>query len=441
MEPSDSRRRFLGAVAAVTTTGLAGCSVRTMPPTDTNSRSPTSLGLKTLVDGLQVPVAVAFAPDADRRYVADQSGVIYTHESGGLRDAPFLDLRDAVEFGGEGGLLGLTLHPNYRDNRRVFVRYSAPRRSGTPTNYDHTFVLSEFRATADGRRADPESERVVLEMPEPESNHNSGAIGFGPDEYLYVGVGDGGGGGDQGVGHVTDWYGAVHGGNGQDVSANLLGSILRIDVDRRADGKAYAVPDDNPLVGKPGRDEQYAWGFRNPWRFSFDGEDLYVGDVGQNEYEEVDLVTKGGNYGWNVKEGTHCYETNRCPDETPKNVRGGEALVDPIVEYSHSGGAISGVSVIGGYVYRGSAIPGLNGVYVFGDLSADGRVFAATHPGDSSPSDGGGQWPTRAIDVADSDADELTRLFSFGRDRDGEMYVLSADAEGDGGVHRLVSVS
>ncbi|MFC6723251.1 PQQ-dependent sugar dehydrogenase, partial [Halobium palmae] len=244
--------------------------------------------------------------------------------------------------------------------------------------------------------------------------------------------GDGGGSADQGTGHVDDWYGAVDGGNGQDVTENLLGSVLRIDVDGEGtDGRAYAIPDDNPLVGRSGLDELYAWGFRNPWRISFDGEDLYVGDVGQSAYEEVDLVASGGNYGWNVKEGTHCFRADGCPDATPDDVRGGEPLTDPVIEYPHSGGEVSGISVIGGYVYRGDAIPELNGAYVFADLRAEGRLFV------SPVSKGtGGLWPTRLLDVA-GDGGVVDRVLSFGRDADGELYVLGTGSDG-GGVYRLV---
>ena len=455
-----TRRGLLAATLTGTVGALAGCGTRSDGAADggssptaepTASEQPASragtdrptadpardaiparVGLDTVATGFNAPVDVAVAPDADRRYVADQVGVVHVHEADGLRDRPFLDLGGAVDFGGEKGLLGLALHPAFADNRRVYVRYSAPPRDGTPTGYSHTFVLSEFTATADGRRVRPGSERTLLEIPEPQSNHNAGAIAFGPDGFLYVGVGDGGAGGDQGRGHVSDWYDGVGGGNGQDVTQNLLGSILRIDVDDRDGPGAYGIPDDNPLVGRSGLDEHYAWGFRNPWRLSFDGPDLYVGDVGQNRYEEVDLVTAGGNYGWNVREGTHCYGTNGCPDRTPDDVRGGEALQPPIVEYPHSGAAVSGISVIGGVVARGPTLPGLVGRYVFGDLDARGRLFVATPP------DGGGQWPTSVLPVADGDADKLERILSFGRDADGDVYVLGTGA-GGGGLHRLVT--
>jgi glucose/arabinose dehydrogenase len=377
---------------------------------------------------------MAFAPDADRRYVLEQAGLVVRHDADGVANEPALDLRDAVTAGGERGLLGIALHPEFADNRRLYLRYSTPARAGTPDGYSHTFVLAEFRATEDGTHIRRDTERTLLEIPEPQGNHNAGDLAFGPDGYLYVAVGDGGGAGDRGDGHVDDWYDAVGGGNGQDVTENRLGSLLRIDVDATTDDRPYAVPDDNPLVGRDGLDEHYAWGLRNPWRLSFDGDDCFVADVGQNRYEEVNLVERGGNYGWNVREGTHCFDANDCPDRTPDAVRGGEPLVDPIIEYPnarHRQAPVSGVAVVGGEVYRGSALAGLEGTYVFGDLQAGGTLFAATRP------DGDGRWPTRTLPVADDDADRLGRLFSVARDADGEVYVIGMGSRG-GGVHRLV---
>lgn len=434
MDHSARRRHLLRGAGAALATGLAGCTLPAgggdeSTPTGTISDDlPGSVGLTPLVTGLRAPLDIAFAPDTDRRYIAEQQGIVHVHEDS-LRSEPFLDLRETVTTGGEKGLLGIALHPEYADNRRLFVRYSAPPRSGTPDDYSHTFVLAEFRATADGRRVKPDTERTVLEIPEPQGNHNAGDLAFGPDGLLYVAVGDGGGGGDRGTGHAADWYDGNAGGNGQDVTENLLGSILRIDVDDREGDQPYAVPADNPLVGREGLDEQYAWGFRNPYRMAFDGADLLVGDVGQNRFEEVDLVEKGGNYGWNVREGRHCYDADGCPDRTPDDVRGGEPLRDPVIEYPHSGGTVSGISVIGGQVYRGSSIPTLEGAYLFGDLQVKGRLFAA-RPTDM------GRWPTRAVELPDSNT--LQRLLSVGRDTDGELYVLGTGADG-GGVHRVVA--
>jgi glucose/arabinose dehydrogenase len=452
------RRRFLLGVAAGAV-GLAGCSTDSPgdgtgtgegSPADTSAGGgradssgdetpaegtdspgggPAVVGLETLASGLRGPLDVAFVPDADLRYVAEQRGLIRVHDADGLRSDPLLDLRDAVETGYEKGVLGIALHPEFADNRRLFVRYSASPRSGTPSGYSHTFVLAEFEVSSDGLSVARDSERTVLEIPEPQGNHNAGSIVFGPDGLLYVGVGDGGAANDQGSGHVDDWYDRVGGGNGQDVTANLLGSILRIDVDGRDDGKGYAVPDDNPLVDSEGLDEYYAWGFRNPWRLAFDGEDLYAGDVGQNRYEEIDLVEKGRNYGWNVREGTHCFQADSCPDTTPPDVRGGEELVDPIIEYPHGGAPVRGISVITGNVYRGSAIPSLQGRYVFGDLQARGRLFTATPTED-------GLWPTSVLPIAEGDAGKLSQIRSFRR-HESELYVLGIGG-GSGGLHRIV---
>ncbi|MFB6071162.1 MAG: sorbosone dehydrogenase family protein [Halanaeroarchaeum sp.] len=432
------RRRFLGGLTGVIGT-VAGCATprpsrpttTDRTPTDDGTTPPPSLpgtvGLDTIASGLRVPLDIAFASDVPVRYVAEQRGVVRVLANGELRSEPLLDLRDRVVTGYEMGLLGIALHPAFETNRRLFVRYSAPPRAGTPSGFSHTFVLAEFRVTGDGRAIRTGSERTVLTIPEPQSNHNAGSIVFGPEGYLYVGVGDGGAGGDEGRGHVDDWYDAVPGGNGQDVTDNLLGSVLRIDVDGSRGEKGYAIPDDNPLVGTSGRDEHFAWGFRNPWRLAFDGADLYAGDVGQNRFEEIDRVRKGGNYGWNVKEGTHCYGADACPDTTPERVRGGEPLLAPVVEYPHQGGAVSGISVITGNVYRGQALPGLRGRFVFGDLRAKGRLFVATPRSE-------GLWPVQTLPIAEDDAGKLARLFSFQR-HGGEMYVLGS---GDsGGVHRL----
>ncbi len=415
-----SRRGFV-TVAAVSAAGTVGSVRRSNAAQASNDgadgldRLPDAIGLEPVIDGLTFPVAVEFAPDANRRYVAERDGRIRVHESDRLRDELLLDLRETVLSGGERGLLGMALHPDFGDNRRLFVHFSAPRQSGTPREFDHTGILAAFEATDDGRRVKRDSDRVVLEIPQPADFHNGGGLAFGPDGYLYVGIGAGGGGG----------------GGGQDVTTDFLGSVLRIDVDQRAAGRAYDVPDDNPLVGREGLDEYYAWGFRNPWRLSFDGDDCYVADVGESDYEEVNLVEKGGNYGWNVREGTHCYKADDCPERTADGVRGGERFRDPIIEYPHppADAAVSGVSVIGGYVYRGTALPALEGAYVFGDLVPRGRLFAAVR------SDDGGLWPTTVVRVADGATPE--RLISFGQDGDGELYALGAGGDG-GGVFRLV---
>jgi len=385
------------------------------------------LGVETLVGGFTSPVGVSVPTDGTV-YVVDQPGQLYRVTDGGNPEVA-LDIRDrVVDVSGydERGLLGVAFHPTFDGSGRVFVRYSAPRREGTPDSYSHTFVLSSFRV-ADGS-FDPDSERTVLEIPQPQANHNAGSVAFGPDGYIYVGVGDGGGAGDQGTGHVDDWYDAVPGGNGQDVTENLLGSILRIDVDAGGDSP-YAIPEANPLVGGDGLDEQYAWGFRNPWRFSFgpDGR-LFVADVGQNEYEEVNVVERGDNYGWNVREATHCFGADDCPTETPD----GDPLVDPIIEYPHEGETVSGISVIGGYLYDGTDVPALQDRYVFADWRADGQLFVARERAD-------GLWPVTSVPV--SGESPGSNVLSFGRTTDGELLVCTTDAGGvsgnSGAVHRI----
>jgi len=420
---------LLGAGSASISTGCLGGDGGGEP----TSEPLTTVGLDTVADGLNSPLDIVFVPEEGLGYVAERPGriLVYDTEADGLREEPLLDLSEQVVTGGERGLLGIAPHPDFAENRCLFVRYSSARREDTPRNYSHTFVLSEFKVNGDLTSANIESESTLLEVPQPQSNHNAGDIAFGPDGYLYVPVGDGGAGGDTGRGHVSDWYDANQGGNGQDVTENLLGSMLRIDVDDTEGDKNYAIPDDNPLVGREGMDEQYAWGLRNPWRISFDEEDLYVADVGQNMYEEINIVENGGNYGWNVREGAHCYNASNCPTSTPEDVRGGEPLLDPILEYPHSGGEITGVSVIGGYVYRGSELPSLEGRYVFGDFEPNGRLFVGVPP-DMEGEGNEDEWSLEYLSLTDDASGKLGRILSFGRD--GEMYVL-----GSGGLHRIVS--
>ena len=266
-----------------------------------------SVGLELVADGFVSPVGLIEAPDeTGRMFVVDQVGIIWVMTADGrVTETPFLDLRARMvrlntDYD-ERGLLGLAFHPAFATNGRLFVYYSAPLRSEGPQNWDHTSHISEFRLSpTDPDKADPESERIILEVDEPQANHNAGQITFGPDGYLYVALGDGGRANDTGTGHPPI-------GNGQDTST-LLGSILRIDVDG---AEPYGIPPDNPFVGKDGQDEIFAYGFRNPFRISFDiggNHELFVGDVGQQLWEEVNIVTKGNNYGWNIKEGAECFD-------------------------------------------------------------------------------------------------------------------------------------
>ena len=413
---------------------------------------------ETIIDGgLTAPLGLEVPPgERGRFFVVDQVGQIYVYENSGNDRELFLDLGGRlIDFENlpdkkvidERGLLGLAFHPDFQQNHKLYVHYSAPPRPGTPDGYTHTQVISEFTASEDGATALPETERVLLEIPSPYYTHNGGAITFGPDGYLYIGQGNGGGRLVDAY-QVNDWYDANLGGNGQDVTENLLGSILRIDVDNQEDGKPYAIPDDNPLVGQEGLDEQYAWGFRNPWRIGFSDGTLLAADVGQRRYEEVSIVRKGGNYGWNVREGGHCFVATRgpdgfrenCPNQTPPDVRGGEPLISPILEYPHTYKTEGvGVAVIGGYIYENATIPALQGKYVFGDYSKNGKprgsLFGAT------PIQGN-SWSLEELTIQNSENGELNAyLLCIGRDNDGELYALTTDnlgVEGNtGAVHRI----
>ena len=409
------RRRDVLASAAASAGALAGCldlGLGSDGGGDGSGDADAVASLSTVADGFAAPVAVAVRPGDDRPYVVDQPGRAYRVDDDG--PTAVADLRDRMVSVGSGyteqGFLGLAFHP---DGSRAYVRYSAPNRDGTPSEYSHTFVLDEVPVTDDGALA-VDDERTLLEIPQPQPNHNAGDLAFGPDDYLYVAVGDGGGSGDSGRGHVQDWYDGTAGGNGQDVTENLLGSILRIDPDGRTDGKPYGIPADNPLVDDPGLPEQYAWGLRNPWRLSFDGDRLLVADVGQNRWEEVNVVEAGANYGWNVREGRHCYDAGDCPTETPE----GDPLVDPVLEYDHD----VGIAVVGGHVYRGSDVPALQGRYVFGDWRQ--RLFVADPTGDS--------WTREDLAIApDGEFDRF--VLAFGTDHDGELYVATDGDSGPGG--------
>ncbi|WP_049996994.1 PQQ-dependent sugar dehydrogenase [Halococcus sediminicola] len=412
--------------------------------------------IETLTEGtLTAPLDFGVPPGENGRYfVVDRLGQVYVHESGSLNEEPFIDVSDELtEITGEMGLLGMAFHPDYQENGRFYLRYSAPSREGTPEEFSHTEVLAEFETSEDGSSGLVDSERTVLEVPSPYDTHNAGAIVFGPDDgYLYVAMGDGGGAHDTDLGHVSDWYEDNEGGNGQDVTENLLGSILRIDVDGRDGDKAYGIPDDNPLVGKEGLDEQFAWGFRNPWRMGFSDGELFASDVGQNGFEEIDIVEKDKNYGWNVREGTHCFKPGpegsrnppeECPSKLPPDVRGGERLIPPVIEYPHSeGGEGVGSAAIGGYSYGRDDIPALTGKYVFGDFrktqeteTPTGSLLAAT-PAEE------GLWDVAELSIANTDSGFVGGyILALGRDNEGRLYVLTTANPGNeatGAVHRIV---
>ncbi len=328
----------------------------------------------------------------DRLFVTEQSGLTlaFTDNQDTTAAPVFLDIRDRVnDSGSEEGLLGLAFDPRFDENGYFYVYYSAsgPRRS----------VVSRFQLSADSQTADPDSELVIMEIEQPFRNHNGGQLAFGLDGFLYIGLGDGGSGGDP-MGHGRN-------------TGTLLGSILRIDVSQSSSETPYAIPADNPLLDDPdARPEIWAYGFRNPWRFTFDRTtgQLWTGDVGQNSLEEVDLVERGGDYGWNKLEGTRCFSPRTSCDNA--------GTVLPLWEYPTGE---EGCSVIGGYVYRGERIPSLHGAYVFGDYCS-GKIWAIRYDG---------QEITDSLLLADTDL----RIASFGQDRNGVLYVLSQNS----GIHRL----
>ncbi len=391
-----------------------------------------AIELQLVTEGLTSPVAL-LSDGSGRLFVVDQTGVIYILAADGQPlEEPFLDLSDwLVELTpdyDERGLLGMAFHPEYASNGRFFVYYSAPLRDGAPEGWDHTNVVAEFSVSDDDPNvADPDSERIILEIDQPQYNHNGGQILFGPDGYLYIPIGDGGGANDTDMGHTPEL------GNGQDTT-NLHGSILRIDVDN---GDPYGIPDDNPFVGDDeAAEEIYAYGLRNPFRISFDPEtgDLYAADAGQELYEEVSIITAGGNYGWNIMEGTSCFnpdEPEEPLDECDTEGANGEALIDPIIEHDHS----YGIAIIGGYVYRGTALfPTLTGAYIFGDyaLSEDqsGAPLYAAIP----PYDGDVMWDIVPLRVTNTESGLIDGyLLSFGRDDAGELYVLTTENLGPTG--------
>lgn len=408
----------------------------------------TDFGLELVAEGLPSPHYLVSPPGDARMFVLDQTGLIYVIEGGELLAEPFLDVSEKLvplrSTYDERGLLGLAFHPGYAENGRFFVVYSAPPRSTVPELWDHTSNLSEFRVSADPNRADHASERLVMQIDQPQQNHNGGALAFGPDGYLYYAVGDGGSADDTGIGHPPL-------GNGQDVTT-ILGSILRIDVDGE---EPYAIPPDNPFVGLALPDEHpfsgdalveeiWAWGFRHPWKMSLDPETgvFYVSDAGENLWEEVNVVAGPGNYGWNIKEGTHWFDPDGAAyvlEEGPATGYLGEPLIDPVVEYMNSRGREGGVGmvVIGGYLYRGQAVPELQGQYVFGDWS---RYFDAPRGVlmVAAPRGEGELWQVAEVMVFDDGT-----IQGFGTDSAGETYVLVNGSHGpagfDGRVYRIVS--
>ncbi|MGH8502472.1 MAG: PQQ-dependent sugar dehydrogenase [Gammaproteobacteria bacterium] len=338
------------------------------------------------------PVAMARATgNGAYWYVVERLGLVKRFDADDNRTAVSTVVAAVeVDASGEGGLLGLALHPEFASNGQAFVSYTV---TGADADTPLVSRISRIRSQDGGRTFDPASEEILLTLEQPFTNHNGGHIAFGPDGFLYIGVGDGGGGGDPF--------------NNAQNPNNLFGAVLRIGVDG---GEPYSMPPDNPFVG--GAPEIYAYGLRNPWRFSFDRANgrLWLGDVGQGEREEVDIIERGGNYGWRCYEGSLTFNLARCGAR--------DQYTFPVAEYGHD----EGQSITGGFVYRGSAIPGLRGVYVFGDFIS-GTIWGLF-------SDGDGEYRRRVLVKSE------LGVVSFGEGADGELYVV--DFFG-GGLHRLVA--
>lgn len=466
---SATRRFILVCVSCVLL--IAGCKKIDSNPSSSISQSGSEdmhlsrdIDLQLVADNFTSPVTLIDAPDGGNRlFIVDQVGKVWIiDENWHVLPQPFIDISsrmvDLQPFYDERGLLGLAFHPDYKSNGKFYLFYTAPPPSGGPTEqtgntglpmtWDNLTRISEFKVSSNPNVADAASEKIILEEPHPQFNHNGGTIAFGPDGFLYISIGDGGNKNDIGPGHVEDWYAPNAGGNGQDIEKNLMGNILRIDVNKTSNGKNYGIPSDNPFVGKIGLDEIYAYGFRNPYRFSFDksgSRRLIAGDAGQNLYEEVSVVNKGGNYGWNVKEATHCFNAADEFAELPNCVDFdifGNRLVDPVIELKnaeHPGGGVT-IAVIGGYIYRGNDIPGLNGKYIFGSLSADeeaaeGQVLV-------SKTNGSGTWSFEVLPLKSFPENLGQYIKGLGQDENGEVYVLATVNLGPmgntGSVYKLV---
>ena len=403
---SDSRKALPGGrliilgLAAVVCASLDGCMNNS---TFSNSMM-SQLELVPVADGFSQPLDLQ-APDDNtgRLFVVEQGGKIWIISSNGqVLSTPFLDIGGKLSSSsGEEGLLGLAFHPNYMSNRRFFVNYTS-NDGGTL----HTVIAEYTASTGDPNLADATNERILLTVDQPFSNHNGGGLAFGNDGYLYIGLGDGGGAGDPN-------------GNGQKLDT-LLGKILRIDVDSApAPGLQYAIPPGNPFSKPAGLEEIWLYGLRNPFRFSVDHAtgDLWIGDVGQDSYEEVDRITPqqgGANLGWNIMEGSHCYNSNSCSTN---------GLTLPIFDYAHDP-HLGDETVIGGYVYHGMRIPQLAGVYVFGDFIS-GRIWTLTQ---DSPN----QW--MRTEILTTAIDDLS---SFGQGQDGELYVVRYSSGAVAHIHQI----
>ncbi len=412
-------RRWLCAGAAFVATSLTALA----------AEGKSGVALKLVTTNLTAP-SILTDFDGKRVLVAEQVGPIHLMTPDGQLK-PFADFTSKlkINFGkfDERGVLGLALHPKFAANRKFYVCYSAEKRAGVPAAWDHTMNLSEF--TAKGDTADLGTERILLQIDEPYFNHNGGRIAFGPDGFLYLGSGDGGHKNDINK-EDADKARGPHG-NGQDLNT-LLGKILRIDVDKPAAGKLYGIPQDNPFAKGGGLPEIYAWGIRNPWGMSFDRggqRELFEVEVGQSRWEEVNIIVKGGNYGWNLREGAEWFNPKKelAPLEKPYFDPGNAKFVDPILVYENVAAfpqTGKGKSVTGGYVYRGKALPQLTGKYIFADWSKhfalpQGVLYAATK-------DAGGKWTLDQLEPESHSGPSIGAfVWAFGEDKDGELYLLT----------------
>lgn len=394
---------------------------------------PVKIKLEPYVTGINAPLAMVQPDGDDRKFVIEQFGRIrIINAAGELEATPFLDIRNLIvplfsDFD-ERGLLGLAFHPNFQDNGKFYVAYSGhldfDADLGKEFWWDHTNTVAEFSVSStDPNVADPATQRIITATDWPQFNHNGHWIGFGPDNMLYISMGDGGYANDWGIGHnVTE-------GNGQDMTVHH-GKVLRVDIDKAENGKNYGVPADNPFVGNDDvLPEIWASGLRNPWRCSFDMDDgkLMCADVQQNSYEEVNVVEKGGNYGWRAMEGTHCFDYTK-PDEHPAACDNAD-FINPVMEYNNCTAkpdGCKGISVTGGYVYRG-AHEAWQGNYIFGDWSKSfdrmqGQVFVG------SPADDG-TWEMSETIVEGMEGDR-PYILAFAQDSDGEVYALTSITTG-----------
>jgi glucose/arabinose dehydrogenase len=355
------------------------------------------------------PLLLMGAGDGTNRiFVGSEHGTVHIlpNDPKAAEMQTFLDIRDRVQYDdrqNEEGFLGLAFHPKFKENGEFFVYYTA---KPTPEN-PHLSVISRFRISKDDpNKADPKSEEVIMTIKQPFWNHNGGTIVFGPDGYLYIGLGDGG---------LRD---DPHG-NGQNMNA-LLGKILRIDVDHKDAGLGYAIPKDNPFAGQPGkRGEIWASGIRNVWRIAFDRAtgDLWAGEVGQDTWEEIDIITRGGNYGWNLRESMHPFTPKNKPNQKGSPPRAD--LIEPIWEYHHD----VGKSITGGHVYRGKQLPELDGAYVYADY-VTGQIWALWYDRDK-----------KQVTANRTILEKGLPVLSFGEDDNGEVYFLTQA----GGIYKFES--